>query len=322
MTVSRYIASLILAVSVCIPAGAQVNDTHIIPVIGLTAGDAGTTWTSSVYVFNPQPYTLNISITFLRTHGEIGDEVLLELPANATAVTDNVLGNWFETDGSGSLLFATFVEDNPGVEDSVVARSFLVRSRTFNTGGSGGTFGQGIPSTWIGLLDDGISSIAEGVRNMGTPGLSGYRTNIGAVNLGDESIRLLVVVYDEDGFVVANSFDDPLEFVVHPYSHEQQRLPVAGQNLTLEFFLDDPSGTSVVFPYVSVVDNRSGDATYLEPKLLALGDVLYKGGVAAKGSFISNPKSRFLDLDRAREARGRANRVGLIQDGEVVRTER
>ncbi|MDX1582573.1 MAG: hypothetical protein R3338_03150, partial [Thermoanaerobaculia bacterium] len=207
----------------------------------------------------------------------------------------------------------------PDVEDSVVARSFLARSRTFNTGGSGGTYGQGIPSTWIGLLDDGISSIAEGVRNFGTAGLSGFRTNVGAVNLGDESVTLLIVVYDGDGFVLDDTFDHPLEFIVHPYAHEQQRLPVSGQNLTLEFFLDDPSAGAVAFPYVSVVDNRSGDATYIEPKLLALGDVLYKGGVAAKGSFVSQPKSRFLDLDRAREVHDRVSRIGHVREGELQR---
>lgn len=320
MTVSRYIVSLVIAALFCVPAVAQVNDTHIIPVVGLTAGAGGTSWTSSIYVFNPQPYTLNISITFLRTHGEIGDEVLLELPANMTAATENVLSEWFQASGSGSLLFATFQEDNPGVEDSIVARSFLVRSRSYNTGGSGGTYGQGIPSTWIGLLDDGISSIAQGVRNSGTPGISGFRTNVGAVNLGDETIFLLVVVYDEDGFVVDDTFNQPYEFIVHPFAHEQQPLPVGGQNLTLEFFLDDPSGDSVVFPYVSVVDNRSGDATYLEPRLLATGDVLYKGSAGMKGiSTSQDTPSRFLDIDRAGAVRARATRIGHVKDGALIR---
>lgn len=319
MTISRYIVSLIVAVAVCLPAVAQVNDTYVIPAVGRTAGGGGTMWTSSVYVFNPQPYTLHISITYLPRFGEIGDEVLLELPANMTAVTDNVLGEWFETSGSGSLLFATFPEDNPSVEDSVVARSFLVRSRTFNTGGSGGTYGQGIPGTYIGLLDDGISSIAEGVRNIGTPGISGFRTNVGVANLSDETAWLLVVVYDENGQVVGNTFNDPLEFTVHPYAYDQNPLPVSGTNLTLEFFLDDPSGDAIVFPYVSMVDNKSGDATYIEPKLLATGDILYKGGTAMKGAMVQNTDSRFLSLERARTVRERSVRIGRVVSGELDR---
>ncbi len=317
MTVSRYIVSTVVAVALCFPAAAQINDTFVVPVVGLTAGAGSTTWTSSVYVFNPQPYTLNVSVTFLPRFGEIGEELLLEIPANATGVTSNVLGEWFETSGAGSLLFATFPEDNPGVEDSVVARSFLVRSRAFNTGGSGGTYGQGIPGTYVALLDDGISSIVEGVRNSGTPGISGFRTNVGAVNLGDETAWLLVVAYDEFGNVVDDSLNHPKEFPVHPYAFDQSPLPFAGTNLTLEFFLDDPSGEAAVFPYVSIVDNRSGDATYVEPRLLATGDILYKGGIAMKGAFLQAPESRYLDLDRARTVRERAVRIGHVRDGKL-----
>ncbi|MBW3672120.1 MAG: hypothetical protein KY432_10675 [Acidobacteria bacterium] len=319
MTVSRYIVSISIAVALCFPAVAQVSDTYVIPAVARTAGGGGTTWTSSVYVFNPQPYTLNISITHLPRFGEVGEEILLELPANMTAATDNVLGEWFETSGSGSLLFATFQSDNPDVEDSVIARSFLVRSRTYNAGSSGGTYGQGIPGTFVGLLDDGISSIAEGVSNIGTPGLGGFRSNIGAVNLGAETAWLLVVVYDENGNVVGNTFDNPLEFPVHPYAFDQSPLPVSGQNLTLEFFLDDPSGEAVVFPYVSIVDNKSGDAVYVEPRLLATGDILYKGGVAMKGVVVQSAKNRFLDLERARTVRERSIRIGHVRDGELYR---
>lgn len=319
MTKSRYIVSTIIALALCFPAAAQISDTYVIPVVGLTAGAGATTWTSSVYVFNPQPYTLNVSVTFLPRFGEIGEELLLEIPANMTGVTDNVLGEWFETHGSGSLLFATFPEDNPGIEDSVVARAFLVRSRTFNTGGSGGTYGQGIPGTNIALLDDGISSIAEGVRNSGTPGISGFRTNVGAVNLGDETAKLLVVAYDELGDVVGDSFENPAEFLIHPYAFDQSPLPFAGENLTLEFFLDDPSGMAAVFPYVSIVDNKSGDATYVEPRLLATGDILYKGGSAMKGAFVQAPETRFLDLDRARTVRDRAVRIGTVRNGKLDR---
>jgi hypothetical protein len=316
MKISRYITLLLLATALSISVAAQVNDTHILPAVGLTSGAAGTQWTSSVYVFNPQPHTLNISVTFLRTLGGIGDEILLVVPPNMTAVADNVLAEWFQTSGTGSLLFATFREDNPGIEDSILARSFLVRSRTFNTG-TQGTFGQGIPSTWVALLDDGISSIAQGIHNQGVVGSSGFRTNIGAVNLGRETVWLLVVVYDENGNVVGNTFNQPLEFTLHPFSHYQDRLPISGRDLTLEFFLDDPSGESAVFPYVSIVDNRSGDPTYVEPVLLASPDILFKTGFAAKSEDGTSAPGRFLDIERAAEVRARAVRIGTVREGKA-----
>ena len=309
---------LLLAVIVALPATAQVNDVHAIPAVAHQGGAAGTVWRSSLYLFNPHEYSLVISVTFLRTHGDIGDEVLVELFPNESISTDDVLDEWFGTTGGGALLVAVFPEDNPDIPDDPVALSVLVRSRTYNLRPTGGTYGQTVTGTWTGLLDfeyDGITSIAHGVTNAGTPGVSGYRTNVGAVNLGDETVHLLLTVYDGAGNVLGNTFNQPLDFTIHPYAHEQQGLPIAGQELTLEFLLDDPSQDAVVFPYVTVVDNRTGDAEFIHPTLLASPSILYKGGAAAMKAAAAGRDGR-LSIDDARKARSRTARVGIIRSGE------
>ena len=97
-----------------------------------------------------------------------GHEKLIDLPPNSwpTRTTSSTISS--TSNGSGALLVATFPEDNPGVPDDVLSRSFLVTSDTYNNTGDG-TYGQTIPGVWTGLLDydsDGISAVAHGIRNI------------------------------------------------------------------------------------------------------------------------------------------------------------
>lgn len=295
------------------PALAQVNDTYVIPAVIWSGGDAGTQWSTSVDVFNPQQYALTVAIIFLPSHGAPGLEVLLDLEPNENVHTDNVLRDWFGRGGTGALLFATFPEDNPGIPDDIVSLSFLVNSRTYTTAPTG-TYGYSMPGTWAyGLMDyefDGLSAIVHGVNDWGVPGFNGFRTNIGAANLGRSSVAILVVVYDARGRLIA----DDLVFHLPPMSHEQQRLPVGVRNGTIEFFLDDVSQEAVVFPYAAVVDNRSGDPVHLEPLLLANPDILFKKNQ------IAGELGKKLDLAIARDVRSTASRIGVVaSDGEGAR---
>jgi hypothetical protein len=295
-----------------IPAMAQVNDTYVIPAAGNAAGGFGTRWATRFSVFNPQlDYGLRISITFLPTGGAEGIEELIDVPANSLAVSDNILDELFDVSGTGSLLVAAFAEDNPGVPNDVLSRSFLVSSETYNNS-STGTYGQTIEGTWVGLLDfddDGISSAAHGIRNSGN-----FRTNIGAVNLGRCSVTVRVNVYDFNGDKVLNQ----APFVVPPLGHTQDRLPIGINNATVEFFVDDPCSSdddlyAVVFPYTSTIDNRSGDPSYQSPKLIASPSILY-----AKGAKIE-PTALGKKIDSS-YVRGIRDHVQRRNSGRLVKT--
>src|ERR1044071_1011723 len=124
--------------SAAIPMMAQVNDTYVIPAAANAQGGFGTRWMTRFSVFNPWlDYTLRISVTFVRSGGGTGDEWFIDVPPNSLAYSDNILADLFETEGSGSLLVAAFAEDNPGVPDDVLSRSFLVTSDTYNNHPSG-----------------------------------------------------------------------------------------------------------------------------------------------------------------------------------------
>jgi hypothetical protein len=285
-----------------------VNDTYVIPAAANLPGGFGTRWVTQFSLFNPQlDWPLTVSVTFLPTGGGPGTEMLVDVPANSLAYSDNLLLDLFNVSGGGSLLVATFPEDNPTVPNDVLSRSFLVTSNTFNNAFNG-TFGQTIEGTWTGLLDfdtDGISSVAHGIRNGAR---FGWRTNVGAVNLGRCSVTVRVSVYDADGRRILNQ----APFVVPPMAHFQDALPVETEAGSVEFFVDDPCASSaqnyaVVFPYTSTIDQLSGDPRYQSPRLLAS-----PGSVFAKQKAMLAPASlgKKIDSSYARLVRDKAERHG------------
>ncbi|HUP45522.1 MAG TPA: hypothetical protein VM779_08420, partial [Thermoanaerobaculia bacterium] len=175
--------TLLLAGLAALPAAAQVNDTYVIPAAINSPGAFGTRWMTQFNVFNPQQYPLTITVVYLPSGGGDLLEEAFDVPPNEARYSDNLLLDLFGIAGSGSLLVATFQDENPTVPDDVISRAFLVTSNTYNND-PGGTYGQTIAGIWTGLQDyqtDGISAIAHGVRNVRN---LGWRTNVGAVNLG------------------------------------------------------------------------------------------------------------------------------------------
>jgi hypothetical protein len=241
------------------------------------------------------------------------------VPANSLAYSDNILEDLFDvTSGSGSLLVAAFAEDNPGVPDEVVDLAFLVNSETYNDHPNG-TYGQTIPGAWTGLLGidyDGISAIAQGIRNAGR-----FRTNVGAVNLGACEVTLRVSVFDVDG----NTILDAAPFDVPPYGHIQDRLPISVGQGSIEFWVDDPcweddARYAVVFPYTSTIDQNTGDPSYQTPTLLAVPGDLYAKGQNAKARNVDpHNVGKKIDAKVAARVRASANSLGVAK---LERTER
>jgi hypothetical protein len=254
-----------------LPVFAQVNDSYVIPVSANAAGAFGTRWQTQFSVFNPQTdRDLVITVVFLPTGGAKGDSVTFTVPRNAVAYSDNLLDDLKFNFASGALLVYTDVRDNPNTD--LLSRSFLVTSNTYNNSRSG-TYGQTIPGVWTGLQDDGISGVVHGIRNISS---QGWRTNVGAVNLGRCNATLLVSVYDIDGKTILNK----TPFVLPPLGHMQNALPVTVDRGSIEFFVSDPcvndaNNSAVVFAYTSTIDQLSGDPSYQSPVLLADPKVLF-----------------------------------------------
>ncbi|HVG23445.1 MAG TPA: hypothetical protein VND45_04770 [Thermoanaerobaculia bacterium] len=306
---------ILLTAIVCLiatPLFAQLSDTYVITGSANLPGSNNTRWLTQLSIFNPHlDHALNVSITLLPTGGATGPEKLIKVPANSTFITDNVMKDVFNLSGSGSLLLATFASDNPGVEDRVISRAFLVNSNTYNDAANG-TFGQTVAGVWTGLLDvdtDDITAVAHGIDNSSR---LGFRTNVGAVNLGACSVTMFVTAYDADGRRVLNA----APFGIPPYAHMQQRLPVTLEGGSVEFSVQDPcagddDAYAVVVPYTSTIDDLSGDPRYQQPTLLALAGTIYgKKAVAANADPTTLGKK--IDNAYAQKVVAKANRLGAV----------
>jgi hypothetical protein len=307
--VKKLVLAATLLTLAALPLAAQVNDTYVIPVSGNVAGAFGTRWMTQFSIMNPHlDYPLTVSVTFIPTNGATGVEELVDLPKNASAFSDNILDDLFGIkSGSGALLVAAFPEDNPGVPNTALDLGFLVTSNTYNNASSG-TYGQTVPGTWAGLMNyatDGISAVAHGVRNIDR---LGWRTNVGAVNLGRCSVDLELGIYDADGRTISRS----VWAKIPPLAHFQQALPIQIDRASVEFFVKDPCANdsnryAVVFPYVSTIDALSGDPTYQVPTLLASANVLFAKKLLAVESTSLGKK---IDSTYARGVRATAQRLG------------
>ena len=319
MRTSKLLFALLLCVA-SITASAQITDTYVVTAAANAPGQNGTRWLTQLSVFNPHlDYPLNVSITLLRTGGAPGVEKILEIPPNATFITDDVMSDVFNTAGTGSMLLATFTEDNPELpDDEIISRSFLVTSNTYNNA-EDGTYGQTIPGVWAGLLDydyDNISSIAHGIDNSSR---LKFRTNVGAVNLGRCAITVYVTVYDADGVTRLEN----VPFGVPPLAHWQDRLPVTLEGGSVEFYVDDPCSNddnryAVVFPYTSTIDDVSGDPRYQAPSLLASPSLIFgkkgNGNAKVSAAAMADPTKvgKKIDAAYARKVRANVSRLGTV----------
>lgn len=318
-TLKLFIATFVCCLS--LPAAAQLTDTYVIPAAGKASGNAGTRWLTQLSLFNPHfDYPLTVSLTYLPGNPLLdGIERLIELPPNSTYVTDDLLGDVFKTSGTGSVLAATFTEDNPGVGTSEVDLGFLVTSNTYNDAASG-TYGQTIPGVFRGLLHYDTSEITAVAHGIDNSTRLGFRTNVGATNLGRCSVTLFVSAYDADGRKVLNE----APFILPPLAPFQGALPVQLEGGSIEFLLEDPCAAddddyAVVFPYVSTIDNRSGDPRYQTPILLATpGSVFGKKATTLKIADATQLGKK-IDTEYARGIRSTATRLSKAQ---LVRGER
>lgn len=316
-------SKLLLALILCfasLSALAQITDTYVVTAAANAPGANNTRWLTQLSIFNPHlDYPLNVSVTLVRTGGAAGIEKLIEIPANATFITDDAMRDIFNSAGTGSLLLATFPEDNPGVADNVISRAFLVTSNTYNNAANG-TFGQTIPGVWAGLqhfATDEISAVAHGIDHSSR---LGFRTNVGAVNLGRCAVSVLVSVYNADGVRVLNE----APFNVPPLAHWQERLPVTVEGGSIEFFVEDPCAANddlyaVVFPYTSTIDDLSGDPRYQTPSLLASPGVIFGKKAVASPTADSTQVGKRIDATYARKVRAKATRLGTAH---LLRSER
>ena len=246
-----------IATSATAPAAAQLAADWMVSAAAHNAGSKGTFWRTDLSLHNPHNYDLPVVIQALPSNSvnfEVPTIDLTLYPWETINLWDVLGPEYFGLDGSAAILaYADLSLGCDPIEDC----HFLVTSRTYTPepGDGVGEYGLTVPGFVIGRATDWSNfGYAAGLLNDG----NAFRCNAGVASWTPDWTRLRLDVQDAAGNIVASEIFD-----VPPYGHVQRRLRASGDGGALVFYLEDGPGDALVFPYATVINQRTGDASFL-----------------------------------------------------------
>jgi hypothetical protein len=222
-----------------------------VPAAAHGAGVAGTVWRTDLEVKarGSEPATFTI-------------ELLAEGTDNTTpAITTFTIDTGTSTRFEDLLAAQLGYTGNAALRITPTSGRILVSSRTYNNDPAG-TYGQYIPAL------PAATALASGTAgaliqlSSSSSAASGYRSNVGVLNITASSISLELDLYTGDGELLGTV---PLTLL--PYELRQvtdiyrqvTSLDVADGYVLIRLLTSD----GLYFAYASVIDNRSGDAIFI-----------------------------------------------------------
>ncbi len=251
------ILNLALTLAIASPATAQLAPAWMVPAAANTAGAGGTYWHSDVSLHNPHVFDLPVVVQVLpsNTTNLFVDTVTVTLyPYESLNLWDALGPDLFEIDGTGALL--VYADLDPASCDPIETCDFLVTSRTYTVEPMGGTgeYGQTIPGR---DLSQGVDWWTLGYA-AGVISDSWFRTNIGVASWTGDWITVRADVQDEAGTIIGTQ-----EFTIPPFGHLQSRLAYTITGGSVVFYIVSGPDDALVFPYASVVNEDTGDPSFI-----------------------------------------------------------
>jgi hypothetical protein len=246
----RQVATLFIVIALFIVLPATAEEELWIPAAASNPGLHGTMWTTQLWLGSRVVDSpIEVRAAFFPDQVGTADpaEVTIEIqPSSQIEILDAVA--------------TLFGENRPGAIRLRSDHPFVAQSRTANDGGGVGSFGQGIPGFKLESTQEALSFI--GASNL--PGDDGHRTNLGIVNLSDEENRVMITARDGETLDALGTV-----FVeIGPNGWYQAdvfvSLGIEDQTVTLADVAIWAGGADLL-GYLSRVDNRSGDGTFIFP---------------------------------------------------------
>jgi len=232
----------------CLSCQPTTLETHMVTAAAHLAGQNGTHWVSDVDLFNPSDTDVAVQAAWLPSghdNSNVGTTGLLVPAGRSLALADVVQGT-FGARGAGAIRLES-------------GGPLLIASRTYNDAPAG-TFGQfiaGRPAA-DSIGAGGQAILAGLVRN------TQYRTNIGIANVSGSTAAVAIDLHGPDGAVLATR-----DLTLPPWGWEQVTDIFGAEGITdidaAFATVRNGSGDAAVQAYASVVDNRTGDPTYITP---------------------------------------------------------
>ena len=225
------------------------TSTFVIPTAGTGPGAGGSEWRTELGVHSAAPEEARLDFVFIDpSRTETGFHV--NIPAGATVVGSQTLQDRGITNSVGALLIQM---------DSRYRNKIALTSRSINVAGTG-HFGQYVP---VYALEDALG-LGDTAALIGPADPANYRFNAGVFSVEDSEIEWQLV--RADGTVAAS----------RTISYTGST-PVRYNNVVSGLLGQTPAEDDTVrarilsgraIPYGSIIDNRTGDPSWVEPLVI------------------------------------------------------
>lgn len=270
--------------------GVETDVVYMVAGIAETEGSSQTRWKSDLAILNPGLTTAQVDLEYRHDLGTA--QASISVAPGGVVELPNVA---VETFG---------VPDSAGAVELTASTELIVTARTFNDAPDG-TFGQFLPGVTRG---EGLAGDAVAVLSQLNSG-SGFRTNVGFIDLGGNGAVVRVRLFDGDGETVGSQLAE----IIPPGGWFQVnrifRAADAGACSGCYAMVDLASGNGPVWAYASVVDNSSGDPT-------TIPEVVTDGTMAPGGD--SSLVAGIAETDGANQTKWKSNLALLNLSGQGV----
>ncbi len=244
---------------VAFQAAGAMAQTLYVPAAAHIEGVNHTRWRTDLQVKAHGGEAATFVVELLQRDADNTEPLAIERnlgPGESLRMTD-ILETGFGLTGAGALRIRA------------TSGRILVSSRTYNDDPDG-SYGQAVPSVAEDQATGSPHHVAL-IQLSRSPDLeTGFRTNIGLVNVSGVPITIEIGLYLADGTFIGSLTADLLPFGFHQVN---DIFHLAGEDAVADGYAIVGTGTEGgrFIAYASVVDNRSGDAVFLlgQPDVVA-----------------------------------------------------
>jgi hypothetical protein len=250
----------------------EMTSAYVVTAVANLPGAGGTDWHTDLTLYNPHSSVLYVKLVYLPTDTDNSAGAptvpLIDLQPWETLNLWDVLGpNGFDARGDkGAMLVYADTAANgcPATAgDTSCDFGVFARNYTLDPSGNGGEFGQDFPGfPWNLGVDSSVISYMPQISDD-----ADFRTNVGVASWTNAWVTVREDVQDAAGNIVGR-----YDHAIPPNGHTQWRLETrALTGGTVAVYVLSGPGDAMVYPYATVVNNATGDATTVEAQITPVG---------------------------------------------------
>ena len=238
-----------------------VSSTLLVPAAARVPGSQGSFWRSGLHLVNVGDEPTTTSVELLPGPGSVPALEDHELASGEALILEDVIRDLVGGRGTGALRLSS-------------SAPIVATTRTATTV-DGGSYGQGIPA----VSESTVASDGAAVRLFGFSREDAFRTNLGLFNPGSDDVDLIVRFYDGETTKLAEAHHTLTAESWVQLNRVFEAHEIAGE--TDLIVVRQTSKIGSFSAYASVVDEQTGDPTYLGPTSVGrVGDPLWIPAVA------------------------------------------